>query len=235
MKKKVLEFLVKVPVVSNLMMLLFRFRANLFFLIYRNNKQVFYQIYKRNRWGNKESLSGPGSTLEHTANIRKELPRLFSSLNVQSVLDAPCGDYNWFRFVQEELRIQYIGADIVPDLIARNQTAFGRKNVRFVNLDITADALPQVDLWLCRDCLFHLCNKDIANVLTQFKKSNIRYLLTSLHPGCLENTDIQAGSFRLLNLQLEPFDLPEPLLKIKDWIPGQPVCSLTLWDRDMIP
>lgn len=234
MKKRVLEFLVKVPVVSNLMMLLFRFRANLFFLIYRDNKKVFYQIYKRNRWGNNESVSGPGSTLEHTANIRKELPKLFASLKVQSVLDAPCGDYNWFRFVQEECRIQYTGADIVPDLIARNQAAFGTENVHFVNLDITADALPQADLWLCRDCLFHLRNKDILNVLNRFKNGPIRYLLTSTYSESPENTDIPTGSFRFLNLELPPFNLCKPLVKIDDWIPGTPVRHLALWDRSML-
>lgn len=235
MKKAVIEVLSKIPAISNLMAAFFRFRAHTFFLLHRDNKDVFRQIYIKNRWGNQESVSGPGSTLECTENIRRELPLLFKSLKIKTVLDAPCGDYNWFGLVQKETGVRYIGADIVPDLVARNQESFNSQDVSFTLLDITSEHLPEADLWLCRDCLFHLRNKDIANVLTQFKKSKIQYLLTSLHPECLENTDIPTGSFRLLNLQLAPFDLPAPILKIKDWIPGLPVCYLALWDRDMIP
>ena len=52
----------------------------------------FTWIYKNNWWDSNESLSGAGSTLEYTNNLRKELPKLIIDFNICSVLDAPCGD-----------------------------------------------------------------------------------------------------------------------------------------------
>ncbi len=39
--------------------------------------------------------------------------------------------------------------------------------------------LPKADLWLCRDVLFHLPNKDVITVLANFANSEIPYLLTT--------------------------------------------------------
>ena len=41
--------------------------------------------------------------------------RLVAKLGVQTFLDAPCGDYNWFRTIQwSQPLASYIGGDIVP-------------------------------------------------------------------------------------------------------------------------
>jgi len=42
-----------------------------------------------------ESRSGTGSSLEQTAQLRRELPRLIAETGVRRFLDAPCGDCNW--------------------------------------------------------------------------------------------------------------------------------------------
>ena len=39
-----------------------------------NKKNIFQLIYKNNYWDSKESVSGPGSDLKSTENIRRELP-----------------------------------------------------------------------------------------------------------------------------------------------------------------
>lgn len=59
-----------------------------------NLKGVFSEIFKTNKWRSTESVSGAGSELKYTANLRKHLPALFEELGVKSVLDAPCGDFN---------------------------------------------------------------------------------------------------------------------------------------------
>lgn len=197
-------------------------------------KEVFNHYYEVNQWGNEESVSGAGSTLEYTENIRKEIPQLVSKLGCSVILDAPCGDYNWFRMIQWETPISYTGGDIVEALIARNQAKYGNDRTKFISLDIVNDTLPKAHLWLCRDCLFHLSHADIRSVIKNFLKSDIDYLLTSTHPKCEKNVDIPTGSFRLLNLQLPPFSFGKPLEVMDDWIEGFPVRQLALWDRESL-
>jgi hypothetical protein len=199
-----------------------------------NAKQVFLHHYEVNAWDNEESVSGPGSTVAYTENIRKEIPRLVKKLGVSSILDAPCGDFNWFRMIEWETNISYIGGDIVEPLVESNQRLYENQTTKFINLDIVQDRLPAADLWLCRDCLFHLSNRDVLLVLDNFLKSDIRYLLTSIHPDCDKNADIPTGSFRLLNLQLPPFRFGKPLQVMDDWIEGYPVRELVLWERETL-
>src|SRR5215813_2958899 len=82
-------------------------------------EQTFTSIYHDNSWGDAESVSGPGSSIRETARLRNELPTLLKEIGAKSMLDAPCGDVNWLNRVQLPLD-QYIGADIVADLVAQN-------------------------------------------------------------------------------------------------------------------
>jgi hypothetical protein len=200
----------------------------------RDPKELFDHYYKSNAWGDEESISGPGSTLLYTANIRKELPRLVAQLEVGVFLDAPCGDYNWLKETVWSDEIIYIGGDIVDTLVERNSRLFGKPKVRFTTLDIVNHPLPKADLWLCRDCWFHLPNRDIASTINNFLRSDIRYLLTTTHIDCRENIDIPTGAFRRLNLQVAPFHFPEPVELIDDWIEGFPVSHLGLWRRESL-
>jgi hypothetical protein len=196
-----------------------------------NAKKIFTHHYSTNYWGSDESRSGYGSTAAYAANLITELPRLIDRLGVRSILDAPCGDYNWFRLVPREPGITYLGGDIVDPLVASNQAKYGDPSTQFRGIDIVRDPLPKVDLWLCRDCLFHLSNRDILQTIQNFLRSDIKYLLTSTHPECSANTDIPTGSFRLLNLELPPFSLGPPAYRIDDYIEGFPVRQVALWER----
>ena len=86
-------------------------------------KGVFTHHFNTNRWENDESVSGPGSTLETTEKVRMQLPPLLERLEVHTILDAPCGDYNWFRLIPRS-DVSYIGGDIVEPLIQRNQELY---------------------------------------------------------------------------------------------------------------
>ena len=198
-------------------------------------EQVFRHHYEVNTGAVDESVCrDPGSTIQYTENIRRVIPELVRQIEVREILDAPCGDYNWFRMIDWETEISYTGGDIVKALVERNQALYGSKNRKFVLLDIVHGVLPRADLWLCRDCLMHLPNRDVMFVLNNFLNSNIRYLLTTTHPNHERNEDIPAGAFRLLNLELPPFNLCKPIRAIDDWIEGHPVRYLALWERDMV-
>ena len=199
----------------------------------REAGEIFSDIYKENFWENNESVSGDGSTLEYTKNLRKNLPELFDRFKIKSILDAPCGDFNWFRRVDRS-GIEYTGGDVVSELIDRNNENFRDERTRFVKLNIIESELPKSDLWFCRDVLFHFSYADIFKTLENFAASNIRFLFTTTHTKCTANTDIFTGQFRLLNLRLEPFNLPRPTYSIDDWIDGYPERKMCLWTRQTI-
>ena len=197
-------------------------------------KSVFTDYYFNNFWGNKESVSGAGSTLEYTENVRKEIPLLVERFGIHKFLDAPCGDYNWFQAMQRPQGMEYIGGDIVEELIKQNQIKFGDSSTSFIPLDVIADALPQADMWMCRDCLFHFSYEDIFKTLANFVRSDIKYIFTSIHTECTANADIVTGGARQLNLELPPFNLCKPLLYVDDWIPGFTVRRMGVWTREMV-
>jgi hypothetical protein len=197
-------------------------------------KEIFTYYYQHNAWGNQESVSGVGSTLEYTETIRKELPSLLEKYKFKSFLDAPCGDYNWMQVMGRPLGLEYIGGDIVDEMIVQNQKKYGNEHTTFIQLDITADPLPAVDVWMCRDCLFHFSYDDIFKTLANFLRSDVKYLLTSVHTACTANTDIETGDARLLNLELPPFGLCKPIEYIDDWIPGYHERKMGLWTKSMV-
>lgn len=198
-----------------------------------NIEQIFTEHYQQNVWINDESVSGDGSTVEYTEQLRSELPNLFRKFEIRSILDAPCGDYNWFQHVDRG-DISYLGGDIVVELIRSNNERYGNSTTRFQQLDITTDGLPTMDLMICRDVLFHFSNKDVMRFWKNFVESDIRYILTTSHTECKRNFDILTGQFRLLNLEKPPFSFRDPLFAIDDWKDGFPVRKMLLWRREDI-
>jgi hypothetical protein len=172
--------------------------------------------------------------LAYTAQLRAELPALFDELGVRTLLDAPCGDPNWIRAVEWRSPIRYIGGDISPALVADNTSCFSATDRTFVVLDIRRDPLPAADLWLCRNWLFHLPERDIFATLANYVRHNIPYLLTPSHPGCRLNTDAPTGEFRLLNLELPPYNLGRPQCVVSDWVPEFAKRNLALWSREQV-
>jgi hypothetical protein len=175
---------------------------------------TFNNIYKTNGWGGNESISGTGSSLDQTAVIRKEIPAIIKKIGANSILDIPCGDFNWMSGVK--LDIDYIGGDIVPDLVSKNNKNYQSDMCKFLLLDITKDQLPAVDVILCRDCLVHFSIRDIDRAIGSIKRSGSKYLFTTTFTGRHENPDIETGSWRPINLQLSPFSFPEAIELINE-------------------
>jgi hypothetical protein len=200
----------------------------------REPKDIFTYIYEQKRWGRSESVSGPGSTLRYTENIRREIPNLIQEFNVHHLLDAPCGDYHWFRLIPRVNGFAYIGGDIVSALVQRNREAFASPTTAFLELDIISQPMPSADMWLCRDALFHFSNKQVFGTLANLLRSDVRYFLTSSFTESADNSDIPTGYFRHINLELPPFSLGTPVACIDDWIEGHPVRKLCLWEKSVL-
>lgn len=205
----------------------------------------FTHIFETNLWGAPESRSGTGSVDEQTSRIRETLPALLRELNAGSFLDIPCGDFAWMRHVPMP-GIHYIGGDIVPALVERNEREFGMgvagtgvASRSFRVLDLTSDVLPCVDVVFCRDCLVHLSFANIRKAIRNLQRSGSTWLLTTTFPLHQENEEIEDGDWRMLNLEQAPFGFPPVLQLVNEGCTEQDGKyadkSLGLWRIDALP
>lgn len=176
-------------------------------------QERFERIYSTNLWSDPESRSGVGSTLDSTRVLRNGIPMALRQLEARVLLDVPCGDFTWMEHVDLS-GVEYIGGDIVPSIVEKNQRLHAGESRRFVVLDLTRDILPDADVLLCRDCLVHLSYANIRAVLANVARSNIRYVLMTSFPGRRDNYDVADGDWRALDFQTRPFSFPEPRLAI---------------------
>ena len=140
-----------------------RFMNHWFSLRYKEKpmQEVFTSIYQSNYWGDQESKSGPGSNKEQTAVVKGVIEKVILEYQIKSVLDIPCGDFNWMKDVDLANCI-YTGGDIVQSLIAHNQKNYQRREeISFIHLNLATSSLPLNDLLFCRDCLVHFSFSDI--------------------------------------------------------------------------
>jgi hypothetical protein len=201
------------------------------YLYHRSSRRAFTQMYRKNGWFLAESISGSGSTLRATEALRAMLSKVLRDLNIHSLLDAGCGDFNWMKEVDLS-EIEYVGIDVVDKMIIEHNIAYyGSANRRFMIADVTQDALPKADLILCRHCLTHLPNQ-LSN--GHFSSSKVRARPTTF-PELTENQDTFTGGVRPLNLQLPPFHLPAPLMLVEDCLEQtSDVGLLGLWKLDEV-
>jgi hypothetical protein len=176
----------------------------------------FSEFYHANVFGGRESRSGEGSSLEQTATIREEMPKLLKEIGARTFLDAPCGDFNWIQHV--DLGVEtYLGADVVEELVAENQRRYGSESRQFSCVNLIEDEPPAADVVFCRDCLVHLSFEQAKRVLQNFQRSGSRYVLTTTFVDRAENVDLKGRDvWRTLNLEMPPFNFPEPLKLINE-------------------
>jgi len=185
---------------------------------YRNmsTHEVFTEIYNNNHWNSSESISGTGSEIKQTESLVKELEKLLTDMNIKSVLDLPCGDFKWMQKVDLS-KIDYVGADIVEELITNNKEQFKEStSLKFCVLNLITDPLPKCDVIIVRDCLVHFSYEDITRAIRNIKSSGSTYLLTTTFTQYHLNHDIVTGEWRPINLQKKPFNFPSPLVVINE-------------------
>ena len=210
-------------------------RAFHYALSAETNAGAFEAIFNENFWGSEDSCSGVGSELAATKRYRAALSQLVRARGFQSMFDAPCGDLHWMPTWLVEVPIHYEGGDISVSLIA----SLGQRHPSIATrqFDICRDAFPLVDVWHCRDCLFHLPFADIHAALTNFVRSEIPYALLTTHRSRFlhHNLDLSGVGFRFLDLECAPISLPKPLAYLPDYKIGYDFPRYVgLWSREMI-
>ena len=141
--------------------------------------------------------SGEGSHLDIFVKPYCELIKKFLSEHpeIKRVIDLGCGDFNVAsQFINDN--INYIGVDIVPDMIESHKKNYSSEHVNFMCLDIVEDELPDGDLCLIRQVLQHLNNNDIAKILDHCRKYKYVLITESVTPkdkALIFNADIHEG------------------------------------------
>lgn len=161
---------------------------------------VFEAIYEHNLWGGKESRSGTGSDKDQVQGIAEFLLEVIDEYNISSMLDVPCGDFNWMQDVEFPIGFDYVGADIVSQLIEDNQEKY--PDVLFRQYDLVSDEPSHgFDLIFCRDLLGHLSHIDTVAAITNIRRSKPRYLIATTFPNAEKNPHIKTGQWRPINLE----------------------------------
>lgn len=205
----------------------------------RSQRATFTAIYTENAWGDAETVSGPGSTEARGRDFQHDVIALLDEWNVRSVVDVPCGDFNWMRHVLAGRDLAYTGIDIVGQLVARNASVYGASHRRFLCADMTRAPLPQADLIICRDGLVHLSFTDARAAIRNFRQSGSRYLLATTFIDRSSNADIRTGAWRPLNMEAPPVSFVKPLALVDERCTHSRGIyldkRLALWDLATLP
>ncbi len=190
-------------------------------------KTVFTSIYKSKHWAQHGdlpdeyiSVSGHGSNIntEQSNNLISSLVEFINKNNINSILDMPCGDFLWMNKLLKQVEIRnYLGLDIVEDIINQNIKLYENENISFKACDIVDyETSEDFDLVLMRDFFIHTNNEDIKRILINIKKMNIKYFAFENY-NISKNVDVIPGKHRKINLKLHPFNLMEPFHSFKDY------------------
>lgn len=162
----------------------------------------FQSIYKNNTWN---GGSGPGSSPSSTIEYRAFLERFIFENNIKSVTDLGCGDWQFSRFINWS-NVTYTGVDVVPELVAANNSNFAAPNISFRTLE-NPNSLPGGDLLIAKEVLQHLPNDMITAYITHISRIYKFSLITNSVPlSDANNHEIELGGFRPLRIQAPPFN-----------------------------
>jgi 2-polyprenyl-3-methyl-5-hydroxy-6-metoxy-1,4-benzoquinol methylase len=168
-------------------------------------REVFRRHYEEDtsQWGKQ---SGGGSNPYFTVEYRAFIDKFIRMNNIKSVVDVGCGDWQFSRFLNFD-GVSYLGLDVVPGVIERNDRVYGSKNVHFRTAPENIGDIEKADLLIMKDVLQHLPNSVIFSyaqvVFPGFKHCLLTNSFAKLNTS--RNNDIAHGEFRSLDLSAPPF------------------------------
>jgi hypothetical protein len=173
-------------------------------------KNLFTETYHLDKWGRGSGpKSGLGSSLPYTESLRVNLIRIINEYKIKKIFDCSCGDWTWMREIKKELP-DYIGNDIVKDLIDINNEKFSSEKIKFVcgdmieNLSSFEDGY--FDLVICRHTLEHLPTNYTTDLLNLLIRKTKYSLITNSTLGLnRELYNFDGCSSRGINLNAPPY------------------------------
>lgn len=167
--------------------------------------RVFKKIYREGLWGEKWS-SGAGSFAESSYPYLALLQNFLKEKRIKTVVEIGCGDWELSRHIDWS-GVDYLGIDVVPELIQRNRALYERAHIHFQSADAIRYPLPAADLILCKDVLQHLSNSDVALLLKKLEPAPYCLITNDVDPlsESSYNPDIETGGYRPIDITMPPF------------------------------
>ncbi len=186
------------------------------------HSRIFSEIYANRMWGGARAqqldfCSGLGSFPDNSSAYEDVVVQFINNNNVTSIVDVGCGDFQVSQRILEKIGrpIRYIGVDVVPDLIERNNRLFASEFISFQVADAVVDPLPAADLLITREVLQHLSNDSIQVVLEKVRSYPFALITNGVTKKPIrKNIDIVAGASTRLSLgsglwiEGPPFNFP---------------------------
>eukprot|EP01041_Mallomonas_annulata_P008966 gene8966-18554_t len=193
-----------------------------------NNEMYFTNVYAKKLWTSEGGGSGQGSDPAKALSAGYIIALIVYKYGILKFLDAPCGavSESWTRYALNRIHndincFKYHGIDVVQPVIEKNTDTFKHEPwMSFTHLDISSkdSSLPMgYDIILSRDALQHLPYKDIAGVLSNYCKTDARYLLVGSYLDSsnsnkdLSQLEVSRGECFVINVLEDPFFFPVPL------------------------
>jgi hypothetical protein len=198
---------------------------------FKTNEQIFSNVYKKKYWGEVEGssfFSGEGTYISHIDSYNDIIIDAIKKFDIKSVCEIGCGDFEVSKKVLKSVDVDYIGIDVVPELIQHLSQKYGDNSTKFICLDAAKEncELPKFELCIIRQVLQHLSNKDILRVLQNVRQ--FPYVIITEHlpinPQEFNGDKVTNGYIRLQNklisgvyIDKSPFNLTSPteLLRIR--------------------
>lgn len=188
--------------------------------------ETFRIVHDKNLWQSDESVSGGGSTVAFTASIRASLAEWLARREIRSLVDLPCGDFNWMRLVTFPEGMAYTGIDIVPALIETNTAKYAALGRNFELGDIIAGPVPAAEAYFCRDVFIHFPNDAVEKSIANVRAAGAKYLLASTFPDVTDKVDTVFPNSRRMNMALF---LGEPEELLEDFGDGRTDKYIGVW------
>jgi hypothetical protein len=157
-----------------------------------STEKIFTRIYESGAWGKSDDpagrfYSGSGSHKDdEVAAYVQSVGRFLGSFKVKpDVVDLGCGDFNVGRQLRGFCN-RYIACDIVPNLIALNESQFKDLGVEFKVLDLVENELPPGKVAFVRQVLQHLSNDYISRFIARVPLS-YKFLIVTEHLPSRQN------------------------------------------------
>jgi len=178
-------------------------------------EEIFENIFLKKGWLAEGTVSGLGSTIKATEEVRA----FFEGQDLSNIIfcDIPCGDMNWMKHIYNKFKFYY-GLDIVKPIIANNTLSYANSKSKFIHGDICSFDFTSLNVnWIfTRDCLVHLSLKDIKTALNNICESKAEKIFITHFTGDRNFYDISTGQWRPINFCKSPFNFDEPIMLISE-------------------
>lgn len=155
--------------------------------------------FEKSYWNDRYSKGGNSGYGTYGDQLDKKLEWL-KGLDIKSITDIGCGDFYFGKNLLDMYpEAKYKGFDISEAIIERN------KRIYPYSFEILSEKVPQADMVLCIDVLFHIMNEeDVEKTLSLLENSWTKYLALTAY----ERDEEKTNHVRIRKFDVSRFGIP---------------------------